>query len=146
MKHVFISYCHDNKPMVSKLRDDLISAGETVWWDDEIPGGAEWKLEIRRALENAYAIVVCFTEDTDSRRQSGIFPELLDAIEFYRSYAPGSIFLIPVKLSNCEVPDLAIDARRTLKDLQFIELYPQQNYNKNIVKLVNSIKSAPNHP
>lgn len=38
-KHIFLSYCRDNQIEAKRLRDDLIAAGEYVWWDqDLLPG------------------------------------------------------------------------------------------------------------
>lgn len=42
-EHAFLSYCHDNAKEVTNLRNDLIEAGERIWWDQEILGGQDWK-------------------------------------------------------------------------------------------------------
>src|SRR5689334_9700214 len=105
-KHVFLSYCRDNMDQVARLRGDLSAAGESVWWDQDIQPGQDWKLEIRQAMKDAYAVVLCFSKESQARNRSGIYPEALDAISAYREYAPGSIFLIPVRLSECEIPPL----------------------------------------
>src|SRR5262245_62855375 len=104
--HVFLSYSHDDREDVTRLHDDLESAGETVWWDEDIAPGMDWKYAIREAMKQSYAFVVCLSQQTAARRQSGIYPELLDAIDAYRQYAPGSIFIIPVRLSDCAVPPI----------------------------------------
>jgi hypothetical protein len=49
--------------------------------------------------------------------------ELLIAIEELRQRPFDSGWFLPVLLSPCEVPELAIGAGRTLSDLQFIRLY-----------------------
>jgi hypothetical protein len=145
-QHVFVSYCHDNSREVSPLRDDLVAAGERVWWDQEILGGQDWKREIRKAMEEAYAVVACFSKETDARQKSGIFPELLDAIEAYREYAPGSIFLIPVRLSQCSIPDVEISATQTLDRLQYIDLFPPSRRKDGLERLIKSLQEAPEHP
>src|SRR5437764_11077756 len=101
-KHVFLSYCRDNKTEVARLRDDLIKAGETVWWDQDIQPGQDWKLEVREAMKAACAVVLCLSAESQAREASGIYTEALDAITIYRDCAPGSIFLIPVRLSECK--------------------------------------------
>ena len=45
--HVFLSYCRDNKAEVQRLHDELVVAGEPVWWDQDILPGQDWKTEIR---------------------------------------------------------------------------------------------------
>lgn len=145
-KHVFISYCHDNAAEVRHLRDQLIAAGEGVWWDGDIKGGQDWKYEIRTAMGAAYAVVLCLSEESDARITSGVYPEIADAISAYREYAPGNVFLIPVRLSECGIPSIEIDGTRTLDRLQYIDLYPRSLYTANVQKLLESIRQAPFHP
>ena len=145
-KHIFLSYCRDNATEVARLRNDLIAAGESVWWDQDIKGGQDWKFEIRNAMKNAYAVVLCLSAESEKRSASGIYPEALDAVSAYREYAPGSIFLIPVRLSDCEIPPIELDGTRTLDRLQLIDLFPAGKYAVGLQKLVQAIGDAPNHP
>ncbi|MBZ5524741.1 MAG: toll/interleukin-1 receptor domain-containing protein [Acidobacteriia bacterium] len=145
-KHVFLSYCHDNSDEVTRLREELIAAGEAVWWDQNIKPGQDWKLEIRKAMKNAYAVVLCLSKETEGRKTSGIYPEALDAIGAYREYAPGSIFLIPVRLSACEIPPIEIDGTRMLDRLQYADLFPTKNRIAGIKKLLDAIQAAAHHP
>ncbi|MEM9266593.1 MAG: toll/interleukin-1 receptor domain-containing protein [Cyanobacteria bacterium P01_F01_bin.13] len=123
-KHVFLSYCRDNANEVNRLHGELLAAGEPVWWDQDILPGQDWKLEIRKAMKDAYAVLLCLSKETGERTTSGIYPEALDAIKVYRNYAPGSIFLIPVRLSECDIPMIEIDDTRTLSRLQRVDLFP----------------------
>jgi tetratricopeptide (TPR) repeat protein len=141
-KHLFLSYCRDNKAEVSKLRDNLIAAGEQVWWDQDILGGHDWKLEIRKAMRDAYAIVVCLSTETADRITSGVYTEVLDAIAAYREHAPGSIFLIPVRLSECDIPLIEIDGTRTLDRLNYVDLFETDGFDK----LIRSIQASSLHP
>src|SRR4051794_4656163 len=99
-RHVFLSYCHDDRDVVDRLCQELRSAGEIVWWDQDILPGQDWKSEIRTALRDAYAVVLCLSAKFALRARSGVYPEILDAIGLYREYAAGEIFLIPVRLSD----------------------------------------------
>ena len=80
-KHVFLSYCRDNVTEVAKLRDALIAAGEQVWWDQDILPGQDWKLAIRQAMKQSYAVILCLSAETEARTASGIYPEAADAID-----------------------------------------------------------------
>jgi hypothetical protein len=144
--HIFISYCHDNLAEVAQLRADLMSAGENVWWDKDIKPGQDWKFAIRQAMKQSYAVVLCLSEESQKRKVSGIYPEAMDAIAAYRDYSPGSVFLIPVRLSNCEIPPIEIDATRTLERLQYIDLFPASSWNDGISGLVEAIQLSPHHP
>lgn len=145
-KHLVLSYCHDDAAEVRILREELLAAEETVWWDQDILGGRDWKQEIRKAIRDAYAVVVCLSNDLGIRLQSGVYPEVLDAITFFRDQAPGSVFLIPIRLSPCEIPDIEIDGTRTLDRLQHIDLFPNSKRVAAIEKLLQTLQACPNHP
>lgn len=145
-KHVFLLYCHGNRADVASLRDDLERAGETVWWDQDILPGQDWKQELRRAMKDSYAVVMCLSREAQARTTLGIYPEALDAISVFREYAPGSIFLIPVRLSECEIPFIEIDATRSLDRLHYVDLFPVANRPAAMQKLLQAIRASPSRP
>jgi len=146
-KHVFVSYCHDNKDDVARLVEELETAGEPVWWDENILGGRDWKEEIREAMKNAYAVVVCLSPElTEERYRSGVYPEIRDAIATFRQYGPGHSYIFPVRLAECEVPPIEIDDTRTLERIQHIDLFPGSRRSEGLRKLVASLAAAPEHP
>ena len=145
-KHVFLSYCHDNFEEVKQLRDDLIAAGEFVWWDKDIRGGQDWETMIEQAMRESYAVIVCLSKETEVRDESGIYPELSDAIEALRNFGPTKVFLIPVRLAECEIPLVKIDANRRLDSLQTIDLFPPENRDAELGRLVDSLRNSTRHP
>jgi non-canonical purine NTP pyrophosphatase (RdgB/HAM1 family) len=145
-RHVFISYCRENRPAVAVLRDELRRAGEAVWWDEDIPPGQEWKHAIRSALRSSYAVILCLSAEAAARDRAGIYPELRDAIEMYREYPPGSVFIIPVRLSDCDIPLVEIDATRTLDGLQCVDLFQPDRRRGNLDRLISAVRSAPEYP
>ena len=78
--------------------------------------------------------------------KSGVYPEVLDAITSYRQQAPGNIFLIPIRLSDCEIPDIEIDDTRTLDRLQSTDLFPATKRTAGLQKLLAALKALPRHP
>jgi hypothetical protein len=145
-KHVFLSYCRDNQDEVARLHDDLIAAGEAVWWMKDILPGQDWKREIRRAMKDSYAVVVCLSKEVVERTQTGVLPEIYDAITAYRQQAAGSIFLIPIRLSECEIPDIEIDDTRTLDRLQCTDLFPEAGRSAGLQQLLAALKATAGHP
>ena len=145
-KHVFLSYCHENTIEVRRLREELMAADEAVWWDGDIKPGQDWKLEIGKAMKSAYAVVLCLSEESEASATSGIYPEALEAINAYREYWPGSIFLIPIRLSDCEIPPIEIDSTRMLDRLQFVDLFPAERRANGVKTLLGAIQSTPHHP
>lgn len=144
--HVFLSYCHENKAEVRQLRKELLDAGETVWWDEDISPGQDWEFAIREALKNSYAVVFCFSEETEARYKSGIYPELYVAIELFREFVPGSIFILPVRLSECKIPLVKIHTNLYLDGLQHVDLFPPSAYAEGVARLVGAIWASPEHP
>jgi TIR domain len=142
-RHVFISYCRENKQQVNELHDELVRNGFDVWWDDQLLGGQNWKMELRKAMNDCGAVVACFSEEVAKRDASGMFPELRDAIGAYRQMKPGSIFLVPVRLSECRIPDFEIDATMMLRDLQYIDLFPEKMRADGVSRLVASLSHCP---
>jgi hypothetical protein len=142
-KHVFLSYCRDNAAEVARLRDDLVAAGLTVWWDQQIRPGEDWKLEIRTAMKNSSAVVLCLSQEAQQRVTTGIYPEASDAIEIYRMHRPGEVFLIPVRLNECEIPSVAIDAVRYLDNLQYVDLFPDAQRPNGMARLIAGLKGEP---
>ena len=145
-KHVFVSYCRDNKDDVARLVEDLEKAGESVWWDEDILGGRDWKEAIRAAMKDAYAVVVCLSPElTEERYRSGVYPEVRDAIATFRQYGPGHSYIFPVRLAKCQTPPIEIDDTRTLERIQHIDLFPETKRNAGLRKLIESLAAASEH-
>lgn len=141
-RHVFLSYCRENQAEVAQLRHDLVAAGERVWWDQDILPGHDWKFEIHKAMKNSSAVVLCLSQQSEARARSGIYPEAADAIALLRECAPGSVFLIPVRLSECEIPPLEIDSTRTLDRLHYVDLFPAEKRSDGLAKLIRAIRAS----
>ncbi len=138
--HVFLSYCRENQSEVARLRDDLLKSGESVWWDQDILPGQDWKQQIRQAMKQSYAVVICLSKELATRNQSGVYPEIYDSITAYRQQVPGSVFIIPVRLSECEAPEIAIDDFRTLSSLQLVDLFPETRRTDGLNRLLQGLK------
>lgn len=61
---VFLSYARGDQPFAQTLIDTLTSQGFRVWWDGLISGGHEFSEKIERALADADAIVVLWSEES----------------------------------------------------------------------------------
>jgi hypothetical protein len=107
-------------------------AGERVWWDKDILPGQDSKQEIRNAMKESYAVVLCLSAGLSNRLKSGVYPEMRDAVAAFRQMRPGSIYLIPVRLSKCGIPDIEIDDTRTLDRIQYVDLFPAPKRRKGL--------------
>jgi tetratricopeptide (TPR) repeat protein len=62
MATIFVSYAHEDKALIDELRKHLAPLGG-VWWDGEIPPGAEWNAEIEKQLDEANLVLLGISSD-----------------------------------------------------------------------------------
>jgi len=91
-RHVFLSYAAEDREVAREIAEILISSGHTVWWDRLIAAGTPWNREIKRALSQARAVVVLWSqwsvnsdyvcaEARDAARRSILIPALIEPCE-----------------------------------------------------------------
>jgi uncharacterized protein YegL len=102
---VFLCHASGDKPAVRLLYGKLKSEGIEPWLDEEdlIPG-QDWQLEIPKAVRAADAVIVCLSKASVNKR-GYIQKEIAYALDAASEQPEGNIFLIPLKLEECEVPD-----------------------------------------
>jgi len=94
MSDVFISYKAEDRKRIQPLVQALQADGYSVWWDEHIGTGDEWRQTIEKQLDSAKCVIVAwskrsagpdgrFVRDEASRAQRrGIYvPVLLDAVD-----------------------------------------------------------------
>jgi adenylate cyclase len=62
MASVFLSYARDDAEVAKQLAGLIARAGHDVWWDRDIQGGSHFSSEIDKALQDADAVLVLWTE------------------------------------------------------------------------------------
>ena len=96
-------------------------------------------MKIRRAItDDALAFIACFSSRSVARRKSYQNEELLLAIEQLRLRRPDGIWLIPVRLDDCDIPDLDLGGGRTLGSIQRVDLFGDKR-DIGIVRLVTAV-------
>ena len=140
MKHVFISYCHENMTIVDQFCQKLTSHGVKVWLDrNELVPGMQWKQAIQQAIHQGDFFIACFSKESSARDRTYMSEELTLAVERLREKPADKVWFIPVKLNECEIPDIDIGGDATLRDLQYINLY--QDLDAAIQRLLEVISS-----
>ena len=111
--------------MADELSQALAEAGIQAWHHStKIWPGQDWRAEIRRAIaDGAMVFLALFSRAGLDQEQSRHHEELLLAISELRRRRPLVPWLIPVRLDDCEIPDLEIGAGRTLRWLQQADLF-----------------------
>lgn len=113
---VFVSYSREDRELALKYYDLLAQEGTSPWMDvKKLLPGQNWDAEIERALSDAHVVVLLLSKRSVSKR-GFVQREANDAIERLRYKQPTDIYVIPLLLEPCDVPDQI--ARR----LQYVDL------------------------
>ena len=144
MKHVFISYCHENKTIVDRLCEALASQDIHIWLDrDNIGPGMLWKQAIQQAIQHGDFFIACFSTEVNARSQTYMSEELKVAIKELHQRPVDKVWFIPVKLNECEIPEIDIGGGETLRNLQYVDLH--RNWDVGIQRLLDTISVASGH-
>lgn len=136
---VFLAHASENKNDVRQLKNSLSSEGITTWFDeDDLPGGVKWREEIPEAIKTSAIFIACISKEAVGKT-GYIQKELRHALITYSERPPGEIYLIPLKLDDCDIPALQIpELGIDLRDFQYIDL----KKNGGFEKLIKTIKTA----
>jgi hypothetical protein len=125
---VFLRHASDDKPIVRDLYARLQRDGFRPWFDEQdILPGQQWETEIRKAVRRSSTILICLSQHSLSK--SGyVHKEIRFALDIADEKPDDVIFLIPVRLENCTVPD-------RLQRFQWVDLYSDDGYERLMASL-----------
>ncbi|WP_239314050.1 toll/interleukin-1 receptor domain-containing protein, partial [Frankia sp. Cj3] len=128
---IFLCHASQDKPRVRDLYKRLRGDGFEVWLDTEaLLPGQDWDLEIRRAIRTSRVVLVCLSS-TSTDKRGYVQKEIKHALDVADEQPEGSIFLIPVQLEHCELPD-------RLQKWHWVNLFEEDGY----TKLVKSLRAT----
>ncbi|MGC1375142.1 MAG: toll/interleukin-1 receptor domain-containing protein [Anaerolineales bacterium] len=118
---IFLSYAHADFVSVGKLYDYLHEKGFDVWFDKKsLMPGQDWQLEIKRGLDYSDVVIICLSQAAVSK-EGFVQKEIKFALERALKMPEERIFLIPVRLQDCEVP-------AHLSRYQWQDLFEREGY------------------
>ena len=123
-QHIFLGHASEDKPRVRELYHQLKAQGFSPWLDavDLVPG-QNWRVEIPRAIKSAAIFLACLSKQSIAKR-SYVQREFRYALSTYADLPPDAIYLIPVRLDDCDVPDLQLpELELNLRDLHWVDLF-----------------------
>jgi hypothetical protein len=121
--NVFLVHAHSDKAAVHKLYTRLVKDGVRAWLDAEnLQPGQDWQNEIRRALLNSDAVIVCLSKQFDKQRGYR-HEELQIALAKAKLLTADKVFIIPVRLEKCDMPE-------ALSHLHRVDLFAAGGYKK----------------
>lgn len=102
---VFLSYASQDRPLVRELSRRLVGEGWIDTWVDEksLLPGQDWRVKIEEAVEEADVVIICLSNHSVSK-EGYVQKELRYAREIALEKPEETIFLIPLRLDECEVP------------------------------------------
>jgi hypothetical protein len=101
---VFLCHAAEDKPAVRILRTRLLEDGHAPWLDEEdIVPGEDWESAISDAVRSSQLVIVCLSAHSVSK-VGFVNKEISRVIDFAEEQPEGSLFLIPVKLDETDVP------------------------------------------
>lgn len=128
---VFISYAHEDLEVARKLYCDLKNIGLTLWFDEEslLPGN-KWKVEIHEAIKQSKYFISILSSNSLNKK-GYVQKELKYALEILDEYPDSDIYVIPVRIDNCE------PVQEKLKEIHRVDMFP--NWEEGVNKIVTSI-------
>jgi formylglycine-generating enzyme required for sulfatase activity len=141
---IFVAHASEDKPAVRQLYRELVTRGFEPWLDSEdlLPGQA-WKLEIPKAIRGAQVFLACLSSRSVAK-VGYVQNEFRLALAAFGQRPPGSIYLIPARLDECEVPDLQIpDLGLGLRDVHWVDLFADDGIDRLVRALTDGAGIAP---
>jgi len=117
---VFLCHSSNDKPAVRELYQKLRAEAWIQPWldEEELYPGQDWNMEIEKAVEAADAIIVCLTKG--SINKEGYVQRELRIVLDFADYKPeGTLYIMPVRLEECEPP-------RRLRAWQYADYFEGQ--------------------
>jgi CheY-like chemotaxis protein len=122
----FIAFlCHaiEDKAKVKELYHRLRRTGIQSWLDEEnLLPGQHWEKEIRKAIQEASVILV-FLSESSVTKEGFVNKEIKIALDVADEKPENAIFIIPVKLQDCQIPE-------RLSHIQHVSLQDERGYDR----------------
>ena len=120
---VFIAYANEDHIRASELCAKIAGAGFEPWMDrDRVLPGELWAPRIRAALREADFFLALLSPNSGNKR-GFLQREISDALDLWQEKLPDDIYLIPVLLGACELPE-------RLRCFQYVQVYLPDGWDK----------------
>jgi hypothetical protein len=121
---VFLCHASEDKALVRRIFEKLsLLPGIDPWLDEQklIPG-QDWTSEITKAVRSSDVAVVCLSRSSTTK-EGYVQKEIRLALDVAEEKPEGTIFLVPLRLEACEVPN-------RLRRWQWVDLFAEWGYDK----------------
>ncbi len=131
----FLCYSKENSTGVREFRERL--KAETwidPWFDEEdILPGEKWEDLVTEAVHNSHAVII-FLSSFAVRSEGFFHVELKHALDSAAEKPDGTIFIIPIRLDACDVPD-------RLQPYQYVDYFGEAEHKDRVyTSLIKALK------
>jgi hypothetical protein len=121
MAQIFLSYARKDEEKVENLYQKLSDAGFKPWMDKkDILPGEQWPSSIQRAIRDSDFFLVCLSTNSVKKR-GWVQKEMKQALDHWQEKLEDDIYLIPVRLEDCEPPE-------SLRAFQWVDLFEKDGW------------------
>jgi hypothetical protein len=104
----FLCHSSGDKPAVRGLYDRLRASNIDAWLDEKkLLPGQDWNFEIGKAIRASDVVIVCLSNNSVSK-EGYVQKEIVRALDIADEKPEGTIFIIPLKLEECQIPQRLI--------------------------------------
>jgi len=119
---IFLCHASEDKEAVRTLYRKLLEPGFAPWLDEEkLLPGQDWDAEITKAIRASDVVLVCLSQRSEKRGY--MQKEIVRALDVADEQPEGTIFLIPVRLEDCSVPE-------RLRRWQWVNLFQDDGFER----------------
>jgi len=128
---IFLNYAKEDIDFAKKIYNHMNNKGIDVWLDEfSLRPGQKWKTEIKKAInESQYFLALLSSKSVT--KQGYVQKELKEALEILDEMPESQIFILPMRIDECEPSHHAIN------ELHWVDLFP--SWNDGIQKVVETI-------
>ncbi|AVQ70200.1 serine/threonine-protein kinase pkn1 [Microcystis sp. MC19] len=144
---IFLAHASEDKPAVLALHERLKQAGYKPWLDkkDLIPG-QNWRSVIPKAIADSQLFIACLSQRSIAK-QGFVQREFKMALNQYADRPPNSIYLIPLRLDECDIPDLRQEEYGlNLRDLHWLDYWEEDGFEQLERAITHQFNPEPEEP
>ena len=144
MLKIFLAHAKEDKEIVTALYYRLKKKGYEPWLDKEnLLPGQFWRAEIPKAIRNSQVFIACLS-NRSVEKQGYVQDEFKMALKTCASKPTGSVYLIPIRLDECVIPELRQEEYGlTLRDIQWLDFFEEDGFDRLVKALEYAEKVKP---
>jgi hypothetical protein len=136
---IFMSYARDDEEEIKLIYRRLQNEGCRPWMDQfDILPGENWERSIKSAIQKA-DFFLFFLSNYSVNRRGFLQKEIRLALDAWNGMLMSDIYLIPMRLSPCQIPD-------ELSSFQWVDYFDDSGWAKLVLAIEAGLKRRKNDP